>query len=298
MRLGSFTYLLKQGAKNTYLNKAMSFASVGVLTACLILVGLAALLSENIKSITKTIQKQNEIVIYVADDISSAQEAELDRQIRSMSNVLEVEYTSKEQAFDEQKEKLGDLLDGYENEDVFPASYRVKVKDLTLIDGNVSKLNALSGVYRVDAPTDIAEIMVKTDSGVSIGGTVVVLALLIVSFVIIMNTIKITVFSRRREINIMKYVGATNSFIRMPFLVEGMILGLISGLVSFFVVWYFYSQVLSAIGGETNAFIASATQALIPFSKIAAPLLISYIAAGVLIGGTGSLVSIRKHLKV
>ena len=298
MRIGSFTYLLKQGAKNTYLNKAMSFASVGVLTACLILVGLAALLSENIKSITKTIQQQNEIVIYVDDEISAAQEAELDRQIRSMDNVLEVEYTSKEQAFDDQKQKLGDLLDGYENEDVFPASYRVKVKDLTLIEGNVSKLNALSGVYRVDAPTDIAEIMVKTDSGVSIGGTVVVAALLVVSFVIIMNTIKITVFSRRREINIMKYVGATNSFIRMPFLVEGMILGLVSAIASFFVVWYFYSQVLSAIGGETNAFISSATASLIPFSKIAAPLLISYILAGTLIGGTGSLVSIRKHLKV
>ena len=298
MRIGSFTYLLKQGAKNTYLNKAMSFASVGVLTACLILVGLAALLSQNIKSITKTIQQQNEIVIYVADDISAAGEAELDRQIRSMDNILEVKYTSKEQAFDEQKDKLGDLLDGYENEDVFPASYHIKIKDLSLIDDNVAKLNALSGVYRVDAPTDIAEIMVKTDSGVSVGGTVVVLALLVVSFVIIMNTIKITVFSRRREINIMKYVGATNSFIRMPFLVEGMILGLISGVVSFFVVWYFYSQLITAIGGESNAFIASATQALIPFSKIAAPLLISYITAGVLIGGTGSLVSIRKHLKV
>lgn len=298
MRFGSFTYLLKQGAKNTYLNKAMSFASVGVLTACLILVGLAALLSENIKSITKTIQQQNEIVIYVEDDISAAQEAELDRQIRSMDNVLEVEYTSKEQAFDEQKEKLGDLLDGYENEDVFPASYHVKVKDLTLIESNVSKINALSGVYRVDAPTDIAEIMLKTDKGVSLGGAVVVAALLVVSFVIIMNTIKITVFSRRREINIMKYVGATNSFIRMPFLVEGMILGLISAVVSFFVVWYFYSQVLTAIGGETNAFIASATQALIPFSKIAFPLLVCYIAGGVVIGGLGSLISIRKHLKV
>ena len=298
MRLGSFTYLLKQGVKNTYLNKAMSFASIGVLTACLILVGLASLLSENIKSITNTIQQQNEIVIYVEDDISAAQEAELDRQIRSMDNVLEVEYTSKEEAFDDQKDKLGDLLDGYENEDVFPASYRVKVKDLTHINDNVSKLNALSGVYRVDAPTDIAEIMVKTDSSVSIGGTVVVLALLIVSFVIIMNTIKITVFSRRREINIMKYVGATNSFIRMPFLVEGMILGLISAIISFFVVWYFYSQVMTAIGGETNAFIVSATSSLIPFSNIAFPLLISYIGAGVLIGGLGSLVSIRKHLKV
>lgn len=298
MRFGSFTYLLKQGAKNTYLNKAMSFASVGVLTACLILVGLATLLSQNIKSVTKTIQQQNEIVIYVEDDISAADEAELDRQIRSMDNILEVKYTSKEQAFDEQKEKLGDLLDGYENEDVFPASYHIKVKDLTLIEENVSKLNALSGVEKVNAPTDIAEIMVKTDSGVSLGGTVVVVALLIVSFVIIMNTIKITVFSRRREINIMKYVGATNSFIRMPFLVEGMILGFISAIVSFFVVWYFYSQVLTAIGGETNAFIASATQALIPFSKIALPLLFSYVAAGVLIGGMGSLVSIRKHLKV
>lgn len=298
MRFGSFTYLLKQGAKNTYLNKAMSFASVGVLTACLILVGLAALLSQNIKSITKNIQQQNEIVVYVEDEISSAEESELDRQIRSMDNVLNIEYTSKEQAFDEQKEKLGDLLEGYENEDVFPASYRVKVKDLTLIEDNISKLNALSGVYRVDAPTDIAEIMVKTDSGVSLGGTVVVLALLVVSFVIIMNTIKITVFSRRREINIMKYVGATNSFIRMPFLVEGMILGLISAVVSFFVVWYFYSQVLTAIGGETNAFIANATQALIPFSRIAFPLLVSYIVAGVSIGGVGSLVSIRKHLKV
>ena len=298
MRIGSFTYLLKQGVKNTYLNKAMSFASVGVLTACLILVGLAALLSENIKSITKSIQQQNEIVIYVEDDISAAQEAELDRQIRSMDNVLEVEYTSKEQAFEDQKEKLGDLLEGYENEDVFPASYRVKVKDLTRIEDNVSKVKALSGVYRVDAPTDIAEIMVKTDSGVSIGGTVVVVALLIVSFVIIMNTIKITVFSRRREINIMKYVGATNSFIRMPFLVEGVILGFVSAVVSFLVVWYFYSQVLTAIGGETNAFIANTTSALIPFSKVAFPLLISYIAAGTLIGGAGSLVSIRKHLKV
>ena len=298
MRIGSFTYLLKQGVKNTYLNKAMSFASVGVLTACLILVGLAALLSENIKSITKSIQQQNEIVIYVEDDISAAQEAELDRQIRSMDNVLEVEYTSKEQAFDDQKEKLGDLLEGYENEDVFPASYRVKVKDLTRIEDNVSKVEALFGVYRVDAPTDIAEIMVKTDSGVSIGGTVVVVALLIVSFVIIMNTIKITVFSRRREINIMKYVGATNSFIRMPFLVEGVILGFVSAVVSFLVVWYFYLQVLTAIGGETNAFIANTTSALIPFSKVAFPLLISYIAAGTLIGGAGSLVSIRKHLKV
>ena len=298
MRLGSFTYLLKQGAKNTYLNKAMSFASVGVLTACLVLVGMAALFSENIKNIVGFVQQQNEIVIYVEDGLSSGAEATLDRQIRSMANISEVEYTSKEQAFEEQKEKLGDLLDGYENDDVFPASYRVKVKDLSLIEADVESLNSLEGVYRVDAPTDVAQIMVQTDKGVSLAGTVVVLALLVVSFVIIMNTIKITVFSRRREINIMKYVGATNGFIRMPFLVEGMILGGISALASFFIVWYFYAQILSAIQGDTNAWISSATATLIPFADIAAGLVTSYLVAGVLIGGLGSLLSIRKHLKV
>ena len=285
MRFGSFTYLLKQGAKNTYLNKAMSFASVGVLTACLVLVGMAMLFSENIKSIVGVIQQQNEIVIYVDDDLTPSLEATLDRQIRSMPNVSSVKYISKEQAFDNQKEILGDLLDGYENEDVFPASYHVKVKDLSLIEENVAALNSL-------------QVMVKTDKGVSLAGTVVVVALLIVSFVIIMNTIKITVFSRRREINIMKYVGATNGFIRMPFLVEGMILGGISVLISLLIIWYFYSQILSAIQGDSNAWLGSTVNALIPFSKIALPLGISYLVAGVTIGGLGSLVSIRKHLKV
>ncbi len=298
MRLGSFTYLLKQGAKNTYLNKAMSFASVGVLTACLVLVGMAMLFSENIKNIVGFVQQQNEIVVYVEDDLPAGQEAQLDRQIRSMSNVSSVQYTSKEQAFDNQKEKLGDLLEGYENEDVFPASYHVKVKDLSLINENISALNAMEGVYRVDAPTDIAEIMVKTDRGVSLGGTVIVIALLIVSLVIIINTIKITVFSRRREINIMKYVGATNKFIRMPFLVEGMILGGISALLSFFIVWYFYGQIVSAIQGDTNAWLSSATASLIPFGDFALQLLAVYLVVGVVIGGIGSLFSIRKHLKV
>ncbi len=298
MRFGSFTYLLKQGAKNTYLNKAMSFASVSVLTVCLIIVGMAVLFSENVKSVSKFVQQQNEIVVYVEDNLSSGQEAVLDRQIRSMNNVASVNYISKEQAFIDQKEKLGDLLDGYENEDVFPASYRVKVKDLSAINANVDALNSLSGIYRVDAPTDVADIMVKTDKGVSLGGTIIVVALLIVAFVIIMNTIKITVFSRRREINIMKYVGATNGFIRMPFLVEGMILGAVSAVLAFFVVWYLYAQILNALGGESAAWLSSAAAKLIPFSRIAFPLLISYILSGAAVGGLGSLVSIRKHLKV
>ncbi len=298
MRFGSFKYLLKQGTKNTYLNKAMSFASVGVLTACLVLVGLAVLFSENVKNIVGFVQNQNEIVVYVDDAISTDDAAVLDRQIRSLENISEIEYISKEQAFLTLKNDLGDLLEGYENKDVLPATYNVKVKDLSAINGTVDTLKGLGGVYKIDAPTDIAEVMVKTNNGVTVASTAVVAALLVVSFVIIMNTIKITVFSRRREINIMKYVGATNGFIRMPFLIEGMILGAISAVVSFVIVWYFYGQAMAALSGDSSAWIASATASLIEFKKVGIPLLVSYLVAGVAVGGFGSMLSIRKHLKV
>ena len=298
MRLGSFTYLLKQGAKNTYLNKAMSIASVGVLTACLVIVGFSVLISENIKNIVGYVQEQNEIIVYVQDNLSADEESLLDKQIRSLSNISDVEYTSKEQAFENQHDKLGELLDGYENEDIFPASYHLKMKDLSLIEEDVKTLSELEGVYKVDAPTDVAQVMVKTEKTVTVAASVVVIALLVVSFVIIMNTIKITVFSRRREINIMKYVGATNSFIRMPFLVEGMILGALSAIVSFLVVWYLYTQIYNGIANDMTSWLSTAVASLIPFKTVGVRIALSYLATGVLVGGFGSIISVRKHLKV
>ncbi len=298
MRLGSFTYLLRQGAKNTYLNKAMSIASVGVLTACLVIVGFSVLVSENIKNIVGYVQEQNEIIVYVGDNLSADEESLLDKQIRSLSNISDVKYTSKEQAFEIQRDKLGELLDGYENEDIFPASYHLRVKDLSLIESDVKTLTELNGVYKVDAPTDVAEVMVKTEKTITVSASVVVIALLVVSFVIIMNTIKITVFSRRREINIMKYVGATNSFIRMPFLVEGMILGAISAMVSFLVVWYLYTQIYNGVANDMTSWLSTAVASLIPFKEVGLKLALSYLATGIAVGGLGSTVSVRKHLKV
>jgi cell division transport system permease protein len=298
MRLGSFTYLLKQGAKNTYLNKAMSIASVGVLTACLVIVGFSMLLSENIKSIIGYVQQQNEIIVYVDPSLSADGQSLLDKQIRSLDNISSVEYTSKEEAFENQHEKLGELLDGYENEDIFPASYHLKMKDISLIEENVETISRLEGIYKVDAPTDVAEVMVKTEQTVTVAGSVVVIALLVVSLVIIMNTIKITVFNRRREINIMKYVGATNGFIRMPFLVEGMILGAVAATVSFLFVWYLYTQIYNGVANDMTSWLSSAVASLIPFKAIAWKLVLAYLATGIIIGGFGSLISTRKHLKV
>ncbi|MBE6788100.1 MAG: ABC transporter permease [Ruminococcaceae bacterium] len=298
MRFGSFTYLLKQGAKNTYLNKAMSAASVGVLTACLVIVGFSILVSENIKSIVGFVQQQNEIIVFVEDNIPSSVEATLERQIRSMDNVAEVSYTSKEQAFQNQSEKLGDLLEGYENEDIFPASYHIKIKDISRIEENVEIISSLDGVESVDAPTNVAQVMVKTERGISVACSVVVIALLIGSLVIIMNTIKITVYNRRREINIMKYVGAKNGFIRMPFLVEGMILGFSAALAAFIIVWSLYERLYMGIESDANSWINSLTSSLIPFENVIWKLVSAYLVTGVAIGGFGSLISIRKHLKV
>ncbi len=298
MRIGSLTYLFKQGVKNAYVNKAMSLASVGVLTACLIIVGVAALFSVNIKNIMGAVQQQNEIVAYVDDEIEAGKEAQIDRQIRALPNVVSVEYISKEQAFKEQKDKLGELLEGYENEGVFPASYRIKVKDAEILKQDVELIKGISGIYKVDAPTDIAEVMMKIDSGVTVGGIVLIIALLAVSFVIIMNTIKITVFSRRREINIMKYVGATNGFIRLPFIVEGIIIGAISAVVAFLIIWALYSRVYSGLSADMSVFMRTAADALISFKSIGFPLFLVYLFMGALVGSLGSAISIRKHLKV
>jgi len=298
MRLGSFTYLLKQGVKNTYLNKAMSIASVGVLTACLVIVGFSVLISENIKNIVGYVQEQNEIIVYVNDDITAEDESALDKQLRALENVLSVEFTSKEEAFQSQKDKLGELLEGYENEDVFPASFHLKVKDLELIEEDVKTIEKLNGVYLVDAPTNVAEVMVKTEKGISVACSVVIIALLIGAFVIIMNTIKITVYNRRREINIMKYVGATNSFIRMPFLVEGMILGAVAAILAFLIVWALYERVYMGIEADATSFIASLASSLIPFKNVVLKLIPAYLVTGIVIGGFGSLISVRKHLRV
>ena len=298
MRLGSFTYLLKQGAKNTYLNKAMSAASAGVLTACLVLVGLTISVSENIQSIVGYVQQQNEIIVYVEDNLSQDEESLLDSQIRALPNISEIKYTSKEEAFESQHDKLGELLDGYENEDIFPASYSIKVKDLSIIDENVAELSKLEGVYKIDAPTNVIEVMLKVGYGVSFAASIVVFALLIVSVVIIMNTIKITVFGRRREINIMKYVGATNSFIRMPFVVEGIILGLGAVISAFATIWIIYEWAYSKIEVSTENWLGSAASSLIPFSEIAWTILPVFLLMGVAAGAFASAVSVRKHLKV
>lgn len=307
MSISGFRYLTKQGMGNIARNKLMSFASIGVLTACLVITGIAALMSLNVGKFVDYLGAQNKVIVYLkldADDttIESAKQA-----IGGVSNILSSTYVSKEDALNETKSWISgydggayaNVLDGYEGENnPLYASFRVTVDDLSKIKDTVEELSKLPGVDFVDAPSDLAGTLVSLKRAVNIGGWGLVAVLAAVSLVVIHNTIRITVFARRKEINIMKFVGATNGFIRLPFLVEGTAIGLISAVLAFGVVSGAYIGILEAIARAGTGWLSSLYFTIVDYNSVWSLLLVVFLASGGLIGGVGSAASIRRHLKV
>lgn len=299
MRLSSFGYLCKQGWKNMGANRLMTFASIGVLTACFIITGLAALLTLDVNAIVDHLADQNELSVYLYPDVDEEQAAAVGEEIRALPNIAEVEYVSKEDAFnimERRMEDYGNLLDGYEL--IFPASYNVTVEDLGMMEQTNSQLKAIEEVERTYAPVDLAGIMVTIQSGVTYGGWGIVVLLGLVSLIVISNTIKLTVFARRREISIMKYVGATNTFIRMPFFVEGMTVGIIAGLLATGVVCGAYYLVMDFLHGMYNVWVLGLLDSLYKLSDIWYFVLGGAVVLGIIVGGIGTATSVKKHLKV
>ena len=299
MRPSSLGYLLKQGWKNMAANRLMTFASIGVLTACLIITGIAALLSLNVNQIMDYLGDQNVVHVYLLDETSEEQAAELEQTIAAMPNVLNYTFVSKEAALDRMREWLddySDLLEGYPN--VLPASFDVTVDDLELMRETSDQLAALPGVEEIQSPTELAGVMVTVKNAVNIGGWALVAILALVSIIVISNTIRLTVFARRREISIMKYVGATNAFIRLPFFVEGMTVGALAGLLGSGAVCGAYYLVMQYINESNNLWIASLVGSLLRLEDIWLYVVAGFVIFGVLIGSIGTTSSIRKHLKV
>ena len=258
MGLGSVRYLVGEGAKNIQANRQMSVASIGVLVACMLLIGAAVLFSLNADAIMGYIESQNDVVVFVADRATDAQAEGLKTALEAIDNVASTRYISKEEALRGQMEKLGNsayLMDTLMEDNPLPATYYVKVKDLERLTETVEEIQRLDLVLDVNSPTDVAATLVGIKKGVSLGGLGIVAILGAVSVLIVSNTIKLTVFSRRREISIMKYVGATDSFIRLPFLVEGVIIGLLSALLAFGLLWIAYYYLLDWMGNATSSWI-------------------------------------------
>jgi cell division transport system permease protein len=205
MRGSSFGYLLREGAKNIYANRLMSFASIGTLVACMLLIGGSLLFSMNINRAVGYVEQQNEVEVELDDGLSDEQIKEVDKEITLIDNVYERKFVSKDALMEElkaQSDDLAALLDGLEEDNPLYDSYRLKVKDLSRLSSTVMKLESLEGVSAVRAPDMVGEIMTNVKRAVSSAGYFIVAILLVVSLVIMGNTIKVTVFNRRKEINI------------------------------------------------------------------------------------------------
>ena len=301
MRGSSFGYLLREGAKNIYANRLMSFASIGTLVACMLLIGGSLLFSMNINRAVGYVEQQNEVEVELDDGLSEEQIHEVDKEIALIDNVYERKFVSKDALMEElkaQSEDLAALLDGLEEDNPLYDSYRLKVKDLSRLSSTVLKLESLEGISAVRAPDMVGEIMTNVKRAVSSAGYFIVAILLVVSLVIMGNTIKVTVFNRRKEINIMKYVGATDAFIRLPFFVEGFLLGLLSALISFGLLWAGYNYILDVISQNPSTWMTQVYSNIIPFNEIAVQMLVWFLGGGVFIGVFGSMFFVNKYLKV
>lgn len=306
MKFSSFKYLVKQGWKNMLANRLMSLASFGVLTACLVITGIAVLATLNVNSFMDYIGAQNSVEVYLTSDITVEQRDTTELAIASMTDLIdEFSYVSKEQALQEQMKDLGEygaFLENYAGENnpsnPLPASFRVAAKNPADVPQLVEKLRVLDGVEEVQTSLELASVLTSLKSVVSICGWSLVLVLGAVSVVVISNTIRLTVFARRKEINIMKFVGATNSFIRMPFFVEGVTVGALAGVFSTGIVCGAYLGLLEYIATVEVGMLKWMVDCIIPLNTIWALVLLGFVAFGIVIGSIGTTASIRKHLKV
>lgn len=301
MKWSSFQYLTKQGLHNLRANRLMSLASIGVLTACLLLTGIAGLFSANVNSLVEYLGDQNETVVYLDQGLSDEELASVDQTLRSMPGLAAVTYVSQEEVLETYKgymSEYADLFNDFEEDNPFHANYRVVLENLNQLDEMIAQLEQIDGVYSVSAPTQLSSVFLTIQRAVTYAGWALVAVLALVSVVVISNTIRLTVFARRKEINIMKYVGATNGFIRLPFFVEGITVGLIAGLISTALVLGGY-QLLLIYAVKLPGFWGTLLGGtLLPLDKVWYLVLGGFLAFGMLIGSIGTASSIRKYLKV
>lgn len=294
MKLNRFNYLVAQGVKNIFTHGFMSFASVTIIIACLLIMGSFSLLTLNIDKNIDRLQNQNEVIAYVDDSLSEDEARAIEPKIAALDNVDSVTFVTREQAMQTfTAEYDSDLFDNIDAS-VFRHRYVVTLEDLSLMKDMQSALKNIDGIADVTAHLDYAENFVTFRNIVSVVSVVLIVILIAVSLFIMTNTIKLATFGRREEIAIMKMVGATDSFIRLPFVVEGFILGFLGAVIAFFLEWGLYNFIESKIGVVDTLQLIQ----VVPFTEVVELVAVAYALTGFAVGVVGSLLSIRKFLKV
>jgi cell division transport system permease protein len=302
MRWNNFTYLVKKGINGVWYNRMMSTASFCVLLVSLLMVGLATLAGVNISVILHYVEDQNEVLVFTDGELSDTETQKISETLRSSEYTTPtgVMFKCRNDAWAEYKYNNPEADIIYDRMDFnpMPNTYIVTISDLTKIREAVAEFEQLEGVFRVSAPHDFAEFLISMRTTLTLIGGAVIIALIVICLVIIYNASRASVFSRRQEINIMKYVGATNAFVKIPFFIEGMFIGVLAGITSWLLTSFAYGSIIEMFGDEVTLWEALGLASLIDFSDISLIVLLANCIAGSLLSATGIIMSMGKHLKV
>jgi cell division transport system permease protein len=326
MKITSIRYLVGEGFKNIWVNRLMSIASIGVLMACMVIIGLATLITENVNKAIGNLEQQNVVIAYMKDYNWALLEAEIPTseegregadengilqsdyvihseeeakalcdEIRKISNVADVEFITSEDGLKTVQQTLNiddadsdKLLDG---ENPISCSAKIQMTDMALFDKTVEKISELDGIYNVQSHSDLASTITAIKNGIGVAGVWIIAILMIIALVIVSNTIRVTMYSRKLEISIMKAVGATDTFVRIPFVVEGIAIGTISALLAEGILYFCYRVATEAIIDTLN------TTDIVKYGDMAWILLAMFLGIGLVAGIFGSVIMINKYLR-
>lgn len=290
-----FVYFFREGMRNMFSHGFMSFAAIGITVACLLIMGTFTLVAVNANSLLKDLEQENEILAYVDEAYTPEEAQALQSRLESIANVASATYISKEEALDAFTEQYPEEP-MFENlaPEILRDRYAVKLVNLEQQSETVQQVKAVAGIDGVNAYEELAGGFITVRNVATVVCVALIAILFVVSVFIISNTIKLTTFDRRDEIAIMRMVGATNGFIRWPFVYEGFLLGFLGAVAAFFLQWALYAAV--AQGVDTNDTLQLIR--IIPFAQLWKPVAATFAGAGILIGVGGSLSAIRKFLQV
>ena len=295
MKKNNIGYLLREGFRGVFLHGFMSFAAVCVTVACLLIMGTFSLVLYNLHVMIVDLEKENAVLVYIDETYSEAEAKSVGSQINLISNVHEAKYISRQQALDSFVEDQNDAtsfagLDASTLRD----RYEVTMENSSLTQQTVEEIKKIDGVAEVMAHYEIINGFQTLQKVLNIASSGIIVVLFVLSLFIISNTVKLAMYSRSEEIAIMKMVGATDSFIRLPFVVEGFILGFLGAVIAFFLEWGLYNFIESKIGVVDTLQLIQ----VVPFTEVVELVAVAYALTGFAVGVVGSLLSIRKFLKV
>ena len=295
MRLNNLGYLLKEGFKGIFLHGFMSFAAICVTVACLLIVGSFSILAYNLDIMVDELNQTSEILVYVDDTLTDAEAKSIGTKINMLDNVLQSTFISREEALaDFKADHDGDsAFDGVQAEDL-RHRFVVTLESNALMKQTDAQLNDIPGVAKTNAAYELAEGFTTIQSVLHMVTYAMIAVLLVVSLLIISNTVKLAMYDRKDEIGIMKMVGATNGFIRLPFVVEGFTLGMIGAALAFGLEWVIYDQMIQKIGAVDALQLFS----FVPFDQLLIPMVAVFGATGFFVGIVGSWTAIRKFMNV